>query len=70
MDKIMGVYIYILKRCKEPSTYAALSALMTSAGLSVETGFLHNIIVLLGVAFGSLGFFIKEAKPLTIIDDR
>ena len=67
MEKILGMYVYILHRCKEPSTHAALSALATSAGLNVESGFLHNLLILIGVAFGGMGFFVKEGKPETVI---
>lgn len=67
MDKIMGMYIYLNRRCREPSTHAALCALFSSAGLSVESGFLHNILILVSLAFGSLGFFVKEGKAETVI---
>lgn len=70
MEKMMGVYIYMLQRCKEPSTHAALSSMFAMAGLSVDTGVVHDLLTLVGLAFGGLGFFVKEAKPLTIIDDR
>ena len=67
MEKILGMYVYMLNRCREPSTHSALCALATSAGLSVESGFLHNILILVGVAFGGIGFFVKEGKPETVI---
>ena len=65
MSKILGAYIYIIERLKESGTHAALSALCTTAGLSLDSGILHQILVLLSVVFGAAGFFIKEAKPLT-----
>ena len=65
MNKVLGAYIYIAARLKEPSTHAALSSLLAMAGLNLDSGILHEILVALSVAFGAAGFFVKEAKPLT-----
>ncbi len=67
MEKMMGMYIYLVNRCKEPSTHSALSALMLSVGLSVDTGFIHNVLILISLAFGGMGFFVKEGKAETVI---
>lgn len=67
MDKLLGAYIWLSMRLKEPSTHAALSSLLLSMGLSTDTGVLHNLAVILSLGFGALGFWVKEAKPQTVV---
>lgn len=65
MDKLLGAYMYLAARAAEPSTHAALSSMFAMAGLSMETGVLHNVLVIISLGFGASGFWIKEAKPQT-----
>ena len=65
MDKILGVYIYIVNRLAEPSTHASIASLLAVAGLDLDKGGLHDALIALSVCFGAIGFFTKEAQPLT-----
>lgn len=67
MDKILGVWVYIQARLAEPSTHASIASLLTLAGLQLDTGVIHDALVTLGIVFGGLGFFVKEAKPLSTV---
>jgi hypothetical protein len=68
MDKLLGVWIYLQARLAEPSTHASISALLTLAGLNLDQGIVHDSLTTAGVVFGALGFFVKEAKPLSAQD--
>lgn len=65
MGKLLGAFIYIQSRLKEPSSHAAVSAILTNFGLSLDTGALHDGMITAGIVFGALGFFVKEAPPLS-----
>jgi len=53
---------YIIKRLREPSTYATLAAMTAAFGLSVEPGVVQNVTLAgTGVA-GLLGMLLPE-KP-------
>lgn len=67
MDKLLGAYIFLQYRFAEPSTHAALSSMAGAAGLSFESGMLHNIMIILSLGFGCVGFWKKEARPLTVV---
>ena len=64
MGKILGVWSYITARLAEPSTHASVAALVALAGLNLDSGTLHDGLTAAGIAFGALGFFVKESKPL------
>jgi hypothetical protein len=34
------------------------------AGVNLDTGVVHDTLTALSIAFGALGFFVKEGKPL------
>ncbi len=65
MDKVLGVFIFVKGRLTEPSTMASLSSVCTMAGIQLNQGAIQDGLVVLGLVFGALGFFVKEAKPLT-----
>ena len=64
MDKLLGVWTYLIKRLAEPSTHASIAALLAMCGMNLDSGVIHDSLTAAGVAFGALGFFVKEAKPL------
>ena len=64
MGKLLGVWSYITARLAEPSTHASVAALVALAGLNLDSGILHDGLTAAGIAFGALGFFVKESKPL------
>ena len=69
MDKILGMALYLRERFSEPSTKKVLAIFI--AWMCVKFGMpeLQETIgdagQLAGVALGAVGFFVKEAKPLT-----
>jgi len=65
MDKMIAVFIFIKSRLHEPSTMASIAALMVLAGIKLEPGTIQDVLNVGTVIFGSLGFFVKEAQPLT-----
>jgi len=64
MDKVLGFWIYFQARLAEPSTHASIASLLALAGLNLDVGVVHDGLIALGVLFGGLGFFVKEARPL------
>ena len=60
---IAGKILYIFERLREPSTYAALTGLVSYFGITQNdmTRFESWAIIL----FGILGVFVKEAQPET-----
>ena len=65
MDKLLGFWTYLNARLAEPSTHASVASLLAMAGLNLDAGIAHDAMIVAGVAFGGLGFFVKEASPLT-----
>lgn len=69
MDKILGMLLYLRERFKEPSTKKALG--IAIGWVSVKYGmpelqeYLDTITTLSIAGLGAVGFFVKEAKPLT-----
>jgi hypothetical protein len=64
MDKVLGAWNYLSLRLAEPSTHASVAALLTLAGTNLDSGLLHDSMVAVGVAFGTLGFFVKETSSV------
>ena len=65
MGKILTAWIYLSARLREPSSQAALSAVLLSIGVQYDAGMVHDWLTTLGIGFGILGIFVKEAKPET-----
>ena len=65
MDKLLGFWNYIQLRLAEPSTHASISSLLALAGLNLDAGIVHDVLIALGIAFGGLGFFVKEGQRLS-----
>ena len=65
MNKLLGIWIYLQGRLAEPSTHASIASLLALGGLNLDVGIAHDAMIAAGIFFGSLGFFIKEATPLT-----
>lgn len=68
MGKLLGLYLYLRARLSEPSTHAAVCSLLLAAGVNVDSGVVHDLIVTASLAFGGLGFFVKEQAAVTKID--
>jgi len=62
--KLLALWLYLNDRMKEPSTHAAISSLLITAGVSIDSGVFHDLIVLISLGFGGLGIFTAEAKRL------
>jgi len=68
MDKIIGKLLYIYRKLREPSTHAALSAIMTGFSLNVPDEKLKAIAGGAAIIFGILGVFFDEQGPSTKVD--
>jgi hypothetical protein len=68
MGKILTMFIILRKRLREPSSMAAISAVMMSVGVQVDQGVIHDWMTALGIVFAGLGVFVKEKEPETRID--
>ena len=64
MDKFLGAWVYLQARLAEPSTHASIAGLLALGGMSLDSGVVHDALTGVGICFGLLGFFVKEAKPL------
>ena len=67
MDKVLGAFIYLKNRLAEPSTHAALMGIFALAGHQLDDVMIKNIMDVAALGFGVMGFFIKEAKPMSSI---
>lgn len=70
MGQIMGAYLYIVERLREPSTHSAIAAICGLLHVQMDWGLVQNIIDMTGIIFGTMGFFVAEAKPLTEVPQR
>lgn len=68
MSNIIGKLLYVFKRLREPSTHAAISALLLMAGQNIPDETWNTVVNGGAVIFGILGVFFKEAEPETKID--
>lgn len=64
MDKILGAWTYFMSRLAEPSTHASVAALLAMGGMNLDAGIVHDAMTATGIAFGMLGFFVRESKQL------
>ncbi len=67
MGKILTAWIYLSARLREPSSQAALSAVLLSLGMQYDAGMVHDWLTTLGIGFGIMGVFVKEQPAATII---
>lgn len=65
MGKLIAVFIFIKSRLREPSTFASIAAVLALIGVKLDPGIVQDWINTGTVLFGALGFFVKEATPLT-----
>lgn len=65
MSKIMGMFLYLRSRLSEPSSLASIAALCAMVGLKLDASLLQDVLNVVSIMFGMLGFFVAEAKPLT-----
>jgi hypothetical protein len=68
MESIVGKLLYIFSRLREPSTHAAISALLLLIGQKIPDETWNTVVNGGAVIFGILGVFFKEAKPETKVD--
>lgn len=68
MSKLLGLFLWIKPRLQEPSTFASLAAVAAMVGQHVTAEDFNNALNLATLIFGSLGFFVAEAKPITIVE--
>jgi hypothetical protein len=67
MDKLLGAFIWLRARLNEPSTHASLAAVFGLLGMHVNMSVVSDILNVAALGFGVIGFWTKEAQPLTRI---
>lgn len=65
MGKLLGVFIFLKSRLREPSTLASVAAVLAMVGVKLDPGTVQDFINTGTVLFGALGFFVSEQGPLT-----
>lgn len=65
MGKLLGAFIFLKARLKEPSTFSSLAAVMLMFGMKLDAGMVQDWINTLTLVFGTLGFFVAEQGPQT-----
>lgn len=65
MDKLLGIFLYVRSRLKEPSSLSAISAVLLTFNVHLNTVDVNNWLTTLSIVFGALGFVVKESGPLT-----
>lgn len=68
MGNIVGKLLYVFKRLREPSTHAAISALLLVVDQKISDETWNAVINGGAVVFGILGVFFKETAPETKVD--
>ena len=68
MEMMIGKLLYIYRKLKEPSTHAALSAIMTGFSLQIPDDKLKAVAGGAAILFGILGVFFDEQGPSTKVD--
>lgn len=69
MGNFIGKLLYIYRKLREPSTHAAIAALLALVGQKIPDETWNTIINGLAVLFGILGVFFDEAKPETRVEN-
>lgn len=64
MNKVIAAFAFVKARLSEPSTMAALAAVCALAGTQIDIAAIQAALNVGTLVFGTLGFFIREAKPL------
>ena len=62
MEKIILAGQYLVKRLNEPSSHAAIGAILLTLGVKLDLGVFDSFVDIAGIAFTTLGFFIPEKK--------
>ena len=68
MEKLFSAILYMKRKFAEPSSHAALASVCQLAGINLDTGIIHDVVVVLSIGFGGAAFFLNEQKPLTQVD--
>lgn len=65
MGKLLGLFIWLKARLSEPSTHASIAAVLGMMGVQLDDGVINDFLNVGTLAFGALGFFVKEQEPVT-----
>lgn len=68
MGRLLGLFIWLKARLKEPSTYASLAAVAQAVGIQLEHSVIQDGLNVATLVFGAIGFFVKESGPLTVVE--
>ncbi|MGZ8927128.1 MAG: hypothetical protein ACXW03_01590 [Methylobacter sp.] len=64
---MLGKLLYIFNRLREPSSHAAIAAMLAMFGQTLPLGAWETLVNGGAVVFGILGVFAKEGKPETVV---
>lgn len=67
MNKLLGLFIWLKSRLKEPSTMASIAVVLGTFGVHLDPGIVQDWLSTFTLVFGALGFFVKEGKPETVV---
>jgi len=67
MSKLLGAFIYLRARLAEPSTHASLIGLLAMFHQQLPEEAIQDAMNVAALGFGMLGFFVPEAKALTVV---
>jgi hypothetical protein len=65
MGKLLGLFLWLKARLKEPSTMASIAAVCAMLGVHMDSVIISDWLNTFTLVFGALGFFVAEAKPVT-----
>ncbi len=65
MGKLLGLFILIKARLKEPSTLTSVAAVLLTFGVHLDPGAVQDWLTTLTLVFSGLGFFVAEKGPET-----
>ena len=65
MGKLLGMFVWLKARLKEPSSLAAIAVVLNTFGVHLNIGVVNDWLTTFTLVFGTLGFFVKEGAPET-----
>lgn len=68
MEQLLGLFIWLKARLSEPSTMASVAAVLAMVGVHIDEGVYKDIMNVLTLVFGAMGFWVKEGHAETKVD--
>jgi hypothetical protein len=67
MGQVLGLFIWLKARLKEPSTQASLAVVCQALKVEIDMDIINHWLNIASILFGAAGFFVKEKGPLTVV---